>query len=117
MDNSSENNDLLNKSLIDLRAVLKKEFVDFWAIPISHMRRAEVIQKIKIMRKLRLIEKEIPEETTIVTCLPPRDIPIVPMVEDGLEMEIPTAPTLRKKKISLREVKENQNILKIRGQT
>lgn len=116
MDNSSENNDLCNKSLIDLRAVLKKEFVDFWAIPISHMRRTEVIQKIKIMRKLRLIEKEIPEETTLVTCLPPRDIPIVPVIEDGLEMEIPTAPTLRKKKASLKEIARNEKIIKTRGQ-
>lgn len=104
----------MNKSIIDLRAVLKKEFVDFWAIPISHMRRTEVIQKIKIMRKLRIIEREIPEETTLVTKLPERDIPIVPMIEDDLKMEIPTAPTLRKKKISLREIKENQKVHALR---
>ena len=107
MDNSSENNDLFNKSIIDLRGFLKKEWVNFWAIPISQMRRTEVIQKIKIMRKLRLIEKEIPEETTLVTCLPPRDIPTI---EGDLGMVIPSAPTLRKKKASLREIAKNEKI-------
>ena len=110
MDISSDNNDLLNKSLIDLRAVLKKDWVNFWPIPISNMRRTEVIQKIKIMRKLRLIEKEIPEETTIVTCLPPRDIPIIPTIEGDLDMIIPLAPTLRKKKASLKEIAKNEKI-------
>ena len=110
MDNSSENNDLFNKSIIDLRGFLKKEWVNFWAIPISQMRRTEVIQKLKIMRKLRLIEKEIPEETTLVTCLPPRDIPIIPTIKGDLEMEIPTAPKLRKKKASLKEIAKNEKI-------
>lgn len=115
MDNSSENKDIVNKSLPELRGILKKERADYWYIPISLMKRGQLIQQIQIMRKMKTLKEETPLDETLITNLPPRDIPIVPVVEDDLELEIPAPPTLRKKKASLKEIARNEKILKARG--
>ena len=110
MDNSSENKNIDNKSLPELRGILKKERVDYWCIPISLMKRGQLIQQIQIMRKMKTLKEETSLDETLLTNLPPRDIPIVPVVENDLEMEIPTAPKLRKKKASKKEITQNEKI-------
>jgi hypothetical protein len=98
MEVKPEIKDLINKSLAELRGILKKERSEFWVVCISDMKRCELIQHIEIMRKMKVFK----EETLLLTglskgALPARDITTTSVVDGDLEMELPTIPKPRPK--------------------
>lgn len=102
MEVKPEIKDLINKSLPELRGILKKERSEFWLICLSGMKRCELIQHIEVMRKM----KKFKEETLLHTglsggALPARDMPTINIVEGDLEMQLPSIPKPRPKGFKL----------------
>jgi len=84
---------------------LKKERSEFWVVCISDMKRCELIQHIEVMRKMKAYK----DETLLLTSLSkgalgPRDMPMISIVDDDLEMEIPSIPKARPKGYKLKEM-------------
>lgn len=105
MDIKPEIKDLVNKSLAELRGILKKERSEFWLICLSGMKRCELIQHIEVMRKMKAFKEETLLHTELGKgALTARDIPITTVVDGDLEMELPNMPKPRPKGYKLKEL-------------